>query len=272
VDRFTGTVAFVTGAGSGIGRASAVKLAAEGAQVACVDLDEDAVAATAESIVAAGGEAIGYRCDVADPDSVSAAFDRLLDTYGVPFVVANVAGIGGFAHTEAASPEQFMRVLAVNVTGTFLVSRAALACWCADERFANNALNRQARKERDPTKRLRRPSIVNLASTAGLMGQPYSAAYAASKGGVVTMTKALAVEYLEWGFRVNAIAPGGVDTPMISAFSFPEDASMNLCARMMSPFGFTQPEGIASAVAYLASNDADYITGAILSVDAGLTA
>ena len=272
MDRFTRSVALVTGAGSGIGRATAARLAREGARVACVDLDEQGVAETAATVTGAGSTAFALSCDVADPDSVTAAFERVTATYAAPDVVVNAAGIGGFAHTEAASVEQFTRVVAVNLTGTFLVSRAALAHWCTDERYANGALNRRRRRDEDLATRLRRPVIVNLASTAGLMGQPYSAGYAASKGGVVTMTQALAIEYLHWGFRVNAIAPGGVETPMISAFAFPDDASMDLSARLMSPFGFTTPDAIAASIAYVASDEADYMTGSIISFDAGLTA
>ncbi len=272
MDRFTGVLALVTGAGSGIGRATAIRLGAEGALVSCVDIDESGAEGAVSAVSRAGGQANAVACDVADAASVSLAFERVVAGYGVPDVVVNAAGIGGFAHTEASSIEQFDRVMAVNVTGTFLCCRSVLAHWCADDRYQGGALNRRSRRREDPATRLRRPAIVNLASTAGIMGQPYSAAYSASKGAVVMLTKALAVEYSKWGFRVNAIAPGGVETPMISAFAFPEDAEMDLCARMMSPYGFTSAESIASSIAYVASDEADYMTGSIISLDAGLTA
>lgn len=270
--RFEGIVAVVTGAGSGIGRATAVLLASEGAEVGCLDVDRAGLSETVETIRAEGGGAMSQHCDVSGATSVEAAMEAVQEAYGVPWVVCNVAGVGGFAHSESAQVDQWERVLSVNLTGTFLVARAGLSRWCADERLKGGALNRGARRRAAPEDRLRRPVVVNVASTAGLMGQPYSAAYAASKGGVAALTKALAVEYLEWGFRINAVAPGGVETPMISSFAFPEDASMPLCERMMSPFGFTKPESVAGAIAYMASDDADYMTGSILAFDAGLTA
>ena len=104
------------------------------------------------------------------------------------------------------------------------------------------------------------------------MGQPYSAAYCASKGGVVMLTKAMAVEYVERGIRVCAVAPGGVDTPILKDFGFPEGARAKTMARMLSPMGFCQPEEIAAGFAYLASDEARYLIGAILTIDGGVTA
>jgi NAD(P)-dependent dehydrogenase (short-subunit alcohol dehydrogenase family) len=115
-------------------------------------------------------------------------------------------------------------------------------------------------------------SIVNVASTAGLIGSAYSAAYCASKGGVVMLTKALAVEYAGRGVRVNAVAPGGVDTPLIANFGLPEGADPKHLTRIMSRMGFSTPDQIAAAIAFLASDESSYTTGAILSVDGGITA
>jgi NAD(P)-dependent dehydrogenase (short-subunit alcohol dehydrogenase family) len=114
-------------------------------------------------------------------------------------------------------------------------------------------------------------SIVNTVSTAGIIGQPYSAAYCASKGGVKMLTKALAVEYMARGVRVNAVSPGGVDTPIIHNFGPPEDADWKLIERLMTPIGFAFPHEIAGAFAYLGSTEAAYVTGAILSIDGAIT-
>ncbi len=162
--------------------------------------------------------------------------------------LCNIAGIGGFAHTTEQSLSGWDKIIAVNLTGTFLMCRAVLPGMLEDG-----------------------GAIVNTVSTAGVIGQPYSAAYCASKGGVKLLTKALAVEYMARGVRVNGVAPGGVDTPIIHNFGPPEDADFKLIERLMTPIGFAYPHEIAGAFAYLGSHEADYITGAILSIDGAIT-
>jgi NAD(P)-dependent dehydrogenase (short-subunit alcohol dehydrogenase family) len=263
-------VAFVTGAGSGIGRATAELLASEGAAVGCVDRDGDALGSTVAAITAAGsGSVLGIECDITDTAAVEQAFSTLEEAAGMPDVVCNVAGIGGFSHTHGTTDDEWGRMIAVNLTGTFVVCRTALRRWSL---LVAGDPKRFRRRRGAASKALARPVIVNVASSAGLMGQPYSAAYCASKGGVVLLTKALAVEYLEVGFRINAVAPGGVDTPLLTSFALPEDISMPLVARMMSPFGFAPPSEIAAVIAFVASEDAGPMTGSIVPVDGGLTA
>lgn len=249
MNRFQDRVAIVTGGASGIGLATGLRLAREGARVAVVDLDEAGANATAEAIRAQGGDAIGSSCDVSDPRLVTRTVFDITTRLGKPAVLCNVAGIQEYAHTEVLRFETWSRILGVNLTGTFLMCQAALP----------HLVETQG-------------SIVNVASLAGIRGLPYDAAYCASKGGVVMLTRALAKEFSNRGVRVNAVAPGGVDTPM-GAIPFPGDASpevMQLIPR--SPWGWCTPDEVASVIAFLASDDARKVTGAIVPVDGGVSA
>jgi NAD(P)-dependent dehydrogenase (short-subunit alcohol dehydrogenase family) len=248
--RFDGRVAIVTGAGSGLGRATAQKLASEGAKVACLDIAEDAVEETAKAIEADGGSAVAFRADVSDADSVRAAVASGASALGRPELVVTCAGIGRFYNSHEMPPADWQRIIGVNLTGTFLTVQAALP----------HLLDGGG-------------SVVTIASNAGLMGQPYSAAYCSSKAGVVNLTKALAVEYLRRKVRVNCIAPGGIETPLQSAFmELPEGANLKDLRAIMTPLGNSTPAEIANIVAFVASDDCRYMTGSIVSVDGGLTA
>jgi NAD(P)-dependent dehydrogenase (short-subunit alcohol dehydrogenase family) len=246
--RFSGKVAIITGAGSGIAQATARRFGSEEATVACLDIDEGAAEKTAAGIVEAGGSASSFHCNVADPESVTAAVAAVASSLGAPNVLCNIAGVGGFANTTELPFDEWQRVIAVNLTGTFLMCQATLP------HILENGGN-----------------IVNTASNAGLQGLAYAAAYCASKGGVVQLTRALAIEYWKRGIRVNAVAPGGVDTPLSRGFSMPDDADMTFMAKMMAPLGMAEPDDLASLFAYIASDEARYMTGAIVSMDAGLT-
>jgi len=248
--RFDGRMAIVTGAGSGLGRATAQRFAAEGATLACVDIAADAVTETVDGIEAAGGTSRAYRADVSDPLSVRTAVDGAASDLGRPSLVVTCAGIGRFFHSHEMPFADWQRIIGVNLTGTFLTVQAALP-------FLLDGGG----------------SVVTIASNAGLMGQPYSAAYCASKAGVVNLSKALAVEYLKRKVRVNCIAPGGIETPLQEAFmEMPEGVTYKDLRSIMTPLGNSTPEEIANIVAFVASDDCRYMTAAVVSVDGGLTA
>jgi NAD(P)-dependent dehydrogenase (short-subunit alcohol dehydrogenase family) len=248
MNRFEGQTAIVTGAGSGLGRACALRLATEGAAVACMDVVLESVEATAAAVREAKGTARAYRVDVSDPTSVRAAVTAAATDLGRPSVLVNSAGIGKFANSHEMPFEDWSRIIAVNLTGSFLMAQAVLPY------LLDGGGN-----------------IVNIASNAGLMGQPYSAAYCASKGGVIQLTRALADEYLSRGVRVNAVAPGGIATPLQRAFRLPAGADVEVLRKLMTPLGTAQPEEVATLVAYVASAEARYMTGSIVSIDGGLT-
>lgn len=247
--RFEGKVALVTGAASGIGRATAFRLAEEGARVFCSDLQGEAVEETAKSIVERGGDATGLQSDVSDPADARGAVARVVERYGRLDVLCNVAGILHFSHTHEHSLEVWNRILAVNLTGTFVTSQAAI-----------------------PHLLESRGAIVNTSSTAALAGHPWTAAYSASKGGVLAFTYTLAVEYGKQGLRANAVCPGSVSTPITEAFSLPDGADSKLLFRIMPLDQFRGPEKVAGVIAFLASDDAAHINGVGLRVDGGTLA
>jgi NAD(P)-dependent dehydrogenase (short-subunit alcohol dehydrogenase family) len=246
--RFDNKVAVVTGAASGIGAATAIQFGSEGAKVACLDITWKGLIETVNAIGDLGAEAIALECDVSDNESIESAIQQVAELGRIE-VLANVAGIGGFYHSHDMEVARFQKMIAVNLTGTYLMTRASLPALLDGG-----------------------GSIVNVASTAGLIGSAYSAAYCASKGGVVMLTKALAMEYADKGIRVNAVAPGGVRTPLLSDFSLPEGADHHHLYRIISRMGYCEPEQIATAIAFLASGDSAYTTGAILPIDGGITA
>ena len=247
--RFAGRSVIVTGAGSGIGRATAVRLASEGGSVACLDVSGEAAEGTAASIRSEGGRALAVPCDVSDVGQVRSAVAAAVEEFGPTDVLCNVAGIGRYYSSVDMTPEQWQRIIDVNLTGTWYVAQAVLP----------HMLDRGG-------------VIVNTTSTSGVQAQPWQAAYCASKGGVLMLTKALALEFWDRKLRVNAVAPGGVDTPIIKDFSeLPPGGDMKRITRYMTPMGFSRPEDLASLYAYVASDEAHYMTGSVVVMDGGIT-
>jgi meso-butanediol dehydrogenase/(S,S)-butanediol dehydrogenase/diacetyl reductase len=232
-ERFEGRVALVTGAASGIGKATAERLAAEGATVVGVDRDE-------------GTDRVH---DVSDPQANRALVDDVVAEHGRLDVLCNVAGILRFAHAGEHTQDDWDRTLAVNLSAPWFLMQAAI-----------------------PHLVETRGSVVNVASAAGLVGQAYTSAYCASKHGLVGLTKSLAIEFASKKVRFNCVCPGQVNTNLLADFAFPEGADQQLLDKLLPLLRGAAPEEIATLIAFLASDDARYVTGAAWPIDGGQTA
>jgi len=247
--RFDGKVALLTGAASGIGRECACLFAAEGASVYAADIDEKGLAETADRVVQAGGKISTGRFDLTRRDDCRGAVEAAAAAYGRLDVLGNIAGMSQFHLFEEMPEEDWNRILAINLSAVAFTSQAAIPHLLETE-----------------------GAIVNVASVAGLIGQAYTVAYCAAKGGLVQLTRALAAEYVETGLRINAVAPGAVDTPLNTKLDFPEAMNWKLARRYIGHRGMAAPSEIAQAIAYLASEDARFMHGTILSIDGGVSA
>ncbi len=246
--RFVDKTVVLTGAASGIGRASAVLFAGEGAKVVGLDIDADGLAQTGNTIAAGGGEFTALTVDITSRDACHAAIAEAAKMYGSVDVLANIAGIARSEHIVDVTEEQWRLMFGVNVDGMFWLSQAAIP------HLLESSGN-----------------IVNIASNAGLMGQAYTVNYCATKGAVINLTKAMAMEFVKTSLRINAVAPGGTDTSLVANFAIPPDVDFELMGRYTSARGFSQPEDLANVIAFVASDDARAIHGAIVSADNGIT-
>ena len=244
--RLKDKVAIITGSARGIGQATALKFATEGARVVVCDLDRKAVDEVVAEIVAAGGQAIGFTVNVTDKASIAAMVKGVTDKYGRIDVLVNNAGIVDDAMFRKMSDEQFDRVIDVNLKGTYNCARAVV-----DIMIAQNA-----------------GVILNASSVVGIYGNFGQTNYAASKFGVIGMAKTWARELGRKGIRANAVCPGFVETTILK--SIPEKVMQAMIDRV--PLGrLAKPEEIANTYAFLASDEASYINGAVIEVSGGAT-
>jgi meso-butanediol dehydrogenase / (S,S)-butanediol dehydrogenase / diacetyl reductase len=246
MSRFEGRAAVITGAGSGIGQAVALRLSSEGASVLGLDINAEGLERTASL---AEGTFETRECDIRGAEACKAAVEDAASRFGRLDILGNIAGIARAEHVGDVTEAAYRQMMGVNVDGYFFMAQAAIPHLLHDGGV-----------------------IVNIASNAGLIGQAYTVVYCMTKGAVVQLTKALAMEYLKTPLRVVGIAPGMVETGLTRDYQMPTDVDWDLVGRYINPRGAAKPEVIASLFAFLASDEASNIHGAIVSNDHGMTA
>lgn len=251
--RLSGKIALVTGAARGIGRGIAVKFAAEGARVAVLDRDAAGCEQVSAEIAASGGAALAVPCDITDEAQVNAAVGRIDMQWGPVTVLVNNAAVMPAGVLHETSPEAFDRCVAVNLKGTYLVSRAVIPGMLA----AGGG------------------SIIHMSSITGLRGLPGIAIYGATKGALIALARAMSTDYARYGIRVNAVAPGTIDSPMLHEFVAAQTDQAKIRRQFddMHPIGRVGTiEEVANVCLFLASDEASFVTGATYEVDGGMSA
>ncbi len=243
--RFAGKVAFITGAASGIGRATAIAFAAEGARVAVLDRTEDALTETADAVRKAGAEVLVIACDVSQPEQVETAVSRVVETFGQLDIAFNNAGVENkAAPVHEIELAEWDRILDINLRGTFVCMKHELAQMVQQGSGV----------------------IVNTSSGAGVRGVAGGASYTASKHAIIGLTKAAALDYAKQNIRVNAVLPGNIETPMMDRFT---DGDIQKAIDLEPVGRLGKPEEIADAVLWMSADLGAFVTGAAVSVDGG---
>lgn len=245
----TGKAAIVTGAASGLGRATAVKLAEAGARLCLVDLNEDGLGETASLLPESSAGVLIHTADLSDGGQCRAPVEAAVARFGRLDALCNIAGIITFSHSDQMPREDWDRTIAVNLSAPFLLSQAAIPHLLEND-----------------------GAIVNCTSTAAFVGEAYAAAYCASKAGILQMTKAMAMEYVRKPIRINAVAPGGMMTNIAANMRMPENAEVDLIQRFSGLRGLVEVDDVADVVCMLASDAGRGFHGACVTIDAGITA
>ncbi|MEO6473302.1 MAG: SDR family oxidoreductase [Aeromicrobium sp.] len=248
-NQFAGRSILVTGASSGLGAASIRRFAADGGFVYAASRDQAKLDEVAASCADLPGEVRTGHLDVSSAADCRAAVSATVEAYGRLDVLVNNAGRHDFRVTTEVTEKLWDADIAVNLSGAFYMCQSAIPHLLETE-----------------------GNIVNVASLAGVLGEPYSAAYTAAKHGIVGLTKALAVEYLNTSLRVNCVCPGGMDTPQVHTINIPDGADFDLIMRVAAKRGFMSADSVAAVIAFLASDDASSIHGSIQTVDLGHSA
>jgi NAD(P)-dependent dehydrogenase (short-subunit alcohol dehydrogenase family) len=243
----TGKAALVTGAASGLGRATARKLAEAGADLCIVDVNAAALEETAGML--GGAQVLTHVANLADPAACRAVVSAAVARFGRLDALCNIAGIIKFANSHQMAEDDYLRTIAINLNAPFFLSQAAIP-----HLLETNG------------------AIVNCASSAALIGEAYAAAYCASKAGIVNMTKAMAMEYSRKPIRINAVAPGGMVTNIANDMTMPEGVEYDLIQRFSGLRGTVEVDDVADLVTMLASPAGRSYHGACVSIDAGITA
>jgi NAD(P)-dependent dehydrogenase (short-subunit alcohol dehydrogenase family) len=251
LSRFIGKTALVTGAGSGIGRATVYRFLKEGALVIAVDIVESGLRQTMDEASHLGyGENLRtVVCDISDESAVHTKIGAAIAEAGELHALVNAAGILRAAHTHEMTLDFWNNIIKINLTGTFLVTRECIPTLLRTEGA----------------------SVVNFSSTSASFAHPYMAAYAATKGAIQSFTHAIASEYAKQGLRVTSVAPGSIESGMVHNPGFPEDADLSLIAKLTPGLGegFGSADAAAGVVAMLASEDGNFITGTEIRIDGG---